>query len=114
VARKLEEGASPEEIAKAISELDPKEAAFFLAKLEALMRKRKIQLTGYLVSLGAWLVAMFLALLYYGSHDGFVGWVFLVPFALVGVIFFVFGKWAERAAKSVKPMDLQPKSAPPP
>jgi hypothetical protein len=111
VATKLEVGAKPDDIAKAISELNPQEAAFFLAKLEALLRKRRIQLIGYLVSLSVWLLAMFLALLYYGTHDGFVGWVFLVPFGLVGVIFYAFGKWAENVGKDVTPADAPPKSA---
>ena len=48
------------------------------------LKKRKIQLTGYLVAMVVWLVGMIFALVYYGTHDGFVGWVFLVPFALVG------------------------------
>lgn len=89
-----------EDLARTVEKLSPDEAAFFLHKLEAAIRKRKIQLTGYLVAMGVWLVAMLFALAYTGTHDGFVGWVFLLPFGLVGAILYAFGKWAERVAKA--------------
>lgn len=85
-----------EQLARAIEQLSPDEAAFFVAKLERALRKRKVQLTGYLVAMLAWLVAMLFALAYFGIASGFVGWVFLLPFALVGVILYAFGKWANR------------------
>ncbi len=94
------ESAKHEDIAAAVAKLDPKQAEFFLTKLEALMKKRKIQITGYLVSLFIWVLCMFLALIYYGTHDGFVGWVFLLPFLLVGVIFYAFGRWAEKVGSN--------------
>ncbi|MBA3817346.1 MAG: hypothetical protein H0X17_00505 [Deltaproteobacteria bacterium] len=94
--------ANEADIAAAIQQLSPEEATFFLAKLEAVIAKRKLQLTGYLVALVGWLIATFLALAYYGTHDGFVGWVFLVPFALVGLIIFGFGKWADRVGKNIQ------------
>lgn len=90
------------ELARAIEKLSPDEAAFFLAKLEASIRKRKIQITGYLVSMLVWVIAMFFALVYYGTYSGFVGWVFLMPFLLVGVVLFVFGKWADRVGALAK------------
>jgi hypothetical protein len=96
--------ASDSDLANAVAQLSPEEALFFLAKLEAVMNKRKLQLTGYLVAFGVWLVGTFLALAYYGTHDGFVGWVFLVPFALVGVILWAFGKWSDRVGKRVEPI----------
>ncbi len=88
------------ELARAIEELSPDEAAFFLHKLERALRKRKIQITGYLAAMGAWLIGMVVALAYAGSHDGFVGWVFLVPFGLVGAILYGFGRWSERVSKT--------------
>jgi hypothetical protein len=88
------------DLARAIENLSPGEAAFFLQKLENALRKRKIQITGYLAAMGAWLIGTVLALAYFGSHDGFVGWVFLVPFALVGVILYAFGRWAEHVSKT--------------
>lgn len=96
--------ASEDDLAKAVAQLSPEEALFFLAKLEAVMNKRKLQLTGYLVALVVWLIGMFLGLLYYGTHDGFVGWVFLAPFAVVGVILWAFGKWSDKVGKRVEPI----------
>ena len=92
-----------DELAKAIGELSPDEAEFFLKKLEAALRKRKIMLSGYIVAMVAWIVAMVFALAYFGMASGFVGWVFLVPFAIVGVILWAFGTWAEKVARSVSP-----------
>lgn len=94
-----------DELAAAIAKLKPDEAEFFLAKLEAVMLKRKVQLTGYLVALIVWAITMFLALAYYGTHDGFVGWVFLIPFGLVGGTLYAFGRWADKISKSVQPRD---------
>jgi hypothetical protein len=88
------------DLARAIEQLSPEEAAFFLDKLERALRKRKIQLTGYLVALVAWLVGMTLALAYYGTADGFTVWVFVVPFGIVGVILYGFGTWAERVSRA--------------
>ena len=99
-----------EELARAIEKLDPEQAAFFLAKLEIAIKKRKIQITGYLVAMALWVIGMFFALVWYGTHDGFTGWVFLMPFAVVGVTLFVFGKWAERLGRTVPP----PKGVPSP
>ena|SRR2546430_4133430 len=82
------------ELAQAVEQLSPEEAAFFLEKLERAIRKRKIQVTGYLVAMLVWALGMFFALAYFGIASGFVGWVFLVPFAFVGVILYAFGKWA--------------------
>ena len=95
---------SEDDLASAVSKLTPDEALFFLAKLEAVMNKRKLQLTGYLVALVGWLILTFLALAYFGTHDGFVGWVFLVPFAFVGVILWAFGKWATKVGNDVEPI----------
>jgi hypothetical protein len=91
------------DLARAVEQLSPEEAAFFLHKLEMAYRKRKIQLTGYLGAMAAWLVAMTLALVYAGMHTGFVYWVFVVPFGLVGAILYGFGRWAERVANTPPP-----------
>jgi hypothetical protein len=92
-------------LAQAVRELSPEEAIFFLNRLEAAVTKRKIQLTGYLFAMVVWLASMLGALAYYGSHDGFVGWVFLVPFALVGLILWAFGRWSEKIAQTIRITD---------
>ena len=97
-----------EDLARAIEQLSPEEAAFFLHKLERAIRKRKIQLTGYLVAMAAWLVGMTLALIYVGMNDGFTAWVFAVPFGAVGAILYGFGTWSERVAKAPLPVAKAP------
>ena len=102
-----------DELARAIQELSPDEAAFFLAKLEAALNKRKLQLTGYVVALIAWAIGMAIAMAYYGIVDGFTGWVFLVPFAIVGVLLWLFGRWAERVGAAL-PEPVPPATLPRP
>jgi len=102
-----------EELARAIENLTSEEAAFFLHKLENAIRKRKVQLTGYLAAMVAWLVTMVGALLYFGSHDGFVIWVFLVPFACVGAILYGFGRRAERISNAPPRARVAPATDPP-
>lgn len=92
--------AKHEELAHAIEKLSPDDAAYFLAKLEVAITKRKIQIGGYLLAMVVWLIGMVFALAYYGVATGFVGWVFLTPFGLVGVILYAFGRWAERVGSA--------------
>ncbi len=92
-----------EELARAIEQLNPDEAQFFLEKLERAIRKRKIQITGYLAAMLVWVVGMMFALAYYGMAEGFVGWVFLAPFGAVGVILYAFGKWADHVGNPPQP-----------
>jgi hypothetical protein len=99
VAKAFDRKSSQEELVHAIAQLAPEEAAFFLARLEAALRKRKIQLSGYLIAMVAWLVGMVLALMYFGMNDGSAVWAFIVPFGIVGVILYAFGTWADRVGK---------------
>lgn len=92
-----------EDLARAVEQLTSDEAQFFLAKLEGAIRKRKIQISGYLLSMLLWIVGMMFGLAYYGTHNGFTGWVFIVPFGAVGLVLFFFGKWAERAGTVANP-----------
>jgi hypothetical protein len=103
VAQAFNARKSHAEIAAAIEKLTPEEAAYFLHKLEAAFRKRKIQLSGYLIAMVAWLVGMVLALIYFGMNDVSSMWAFLVPFGIVGVILYAFGTWAERVGRSPAP-----------
>ena len=93
-------------VAEAIKNLTPEEAALFLFHLEMKLRKRKLQLVGYLVAMALWLAGMLFALVVFGTSSGFVGWVFLIPFALVGATLWVFGKWGEKIGKTPPPADL--------
>jgi hypothetical protein len=95
-----------DELARAVEKLDPAQAAYFLWKLERALKKRKLQLLGYLVAMFVWLIGMVGALVYYGAATGFVGWVFLAPFALVGVVLWVFGLWANKIGAAQPPDTL--------
>jgi hypothetical protein len=90
---------SQEDLASLIGNLNPTEADYFLKKLEAALRKRRIMLSGYIVAMVAWLVGMVCAIAYFGMASGFTAWVFLVPFAIVGLILWIFGALAERAGR---------------
>jgi hypothetical protein len=103
VAKAFDRKQSQDELARAVAQLSPAEAAFFLHKLEMAMRKRKIQLGGYLVAMVAWLAGMVLALIYFGINGWSAAWAFLVPFGLVGAIMYGFGTWAERVARRPPP-----------
>jgi hypothetical protein len=93
-------------VEQAIKNLSREEAALFLWHLEMKLRKRKLQLVGYLVAMSLWIAGMLLALVVYGTTSGFVGWVFLVPFALVGATLWGFGKWGDKIGKTPPPADL--------
>src|SRR5258705_14018494 len=92
-------------LAEAIEKLSPEEAQYFLDKLERAVRKRKIQLTGYLAAIIMWLIGMVTALYVYGSspEGAFVGRVFIVPFGAVAIVLIAFGRWSERAGKADLP-----------
>ena len=100
-------------LAQMVAELPPEAAAHYVARLEVALLKRKLQLTGYLVALVLWLATMVFALAYFGANDGFTGWVFLVPFGVVGVTLFAFGKWAEKVGRAVGPPPAIPKAGKP-
>ena len=91
------------ELAEAIQNLSPAEAEFFVAKLEAALKKRRLQIAGYLAAMLVWVLGMMLGLAYFGTHDGFTGWVFLVPFGIVGLVLYVFGRLATRAGNRIVP-----------
>lgn len=92
-----------DKVLDAIKQLSSEEAEYFLFKLECAIRKRKIQISGYLAAMFVWAVGTFLALIYFGTHEGFTGWAFLAPFAAVGLVLFAFGKWAEKVGKTTLP-----------
>lgn len=94
VLAKAFEASKHDELLKMFQELPPEVSAYYIVKLEATLKMRKLQLTGYLVALVVWLAGMVGALAYFGATEGFSGWIFLVPFALVGAILWLFGKWS--------------------
>jgi len=103
VAQAFDRKLRHKDLARAIEQLTPEQAQLFLHKLEAAFRKRKIQLSGYLIAMVAWLVGMTLALIYFGMNDLSAAWAFIVPFGIVGVILYAFGAWAERVGRAPMP-----------
>jgi len=93
-------------VAAAIANLSPEEKQLFLFQLEMKLRQRKLMLTGYIAAIFVWLAGMIGALAYFGMHEGFIGWVFLVPFGIVGVILWAFGKLANKVGSRRPPPEL--------
>lgn len=89
------------ELEKQLSELSPEEAEMFARALELTLKKRRIMLIGHLAAVLAVVLGFLGALYYYGSQEGdaFIGWVFLVPVGVAGVILLLFGKLAKRVKK---------------
>jgi hypothetical protein len=90
-----------DDVARAISQLTPEQAEHFVGILERAIRRRRIQLIGYLIALVVLLVGEFGALLYYGTapEGTFVGWVFFLPFLAVGLVLYLFGRWSSSIKK---------------
>jgi len=74
------------------------EMAAFVRAVGRAQKRRRILLGGYLLALAVMLVGTVAALVVYGRapRGTFVGWVFLCPFAAVGAILWLFGRWARR------------------
>ena len=72
-----------------------------VAAIDRVERRRKIMLAGYLVALvllvGGQVAAFYLVAT--APEDRFLAWVFLVPFALVGGVLWLFGRIARPRAK---------------
>jgi len=85
-------------VAEALANLSPTEATQVLEVLEKALKRRKIQMWGYLMAGVVLLVGVLVALYWYGlqPEGTFVGWVILVPLGLCGIVLFAFGKWSER------------------
>ncbi len=101
---------SNDELAAAIANMSDEDRLMWLGRVEAALRKRKIQLVGYLLAIVVWVVGMLFALAYYGVSEGFTGWVFLIPFGLMGLIMYAFGKWSDKISRDA---GLGKREAPP-
>jgi peptidoglycan/LPS O-acetylase OafA/YrhL len=104
LAQRLEDPAFREQIEQAIQNMPPEKAAELVAMLEVSLRRRKIELVGYLGAALVLLLGMIGALYYYGTsdHGDFVGWVFLLPLGAAGAIMMLVGRWADRGRKDRK------------
>ena len=78
--------------------ITPEVREAFLQTVARIEKRRKIRLWGYALALFIMIFGLLGSLYYMGlaPHE-FRGWAFLVPFGLVGVVFWVFGRWSRRA-----------------
>jgi hypothetical protein len=84
------------ELAGKLEQLSPEEMDMFLGLIQKALKKRRIQLAGYLLSLVCMIGGLLFALYVYGNREPgeFVGWAALVPFGLVAAVLLIFGRWS--------------------
>jgi hypothetical protein len=101
-AKKLED--SEASLKDALEALTPEQADMFLRALELTMRKRRMMLLGYLAAAFAMVLGTVWSLYMYGTHEPgtFIGWVFLIPFAVAGSCLYIFGKLSRRVGMKLK------------
>ncbi len=70
-----------------------------IAQIDKIERKRKILLAGYLVALAVLVLGEGAAFWVFSTapRGTFYGWVFILPFAFVGTVLWLFGRWAGRS-----------------
>jgi hypothetical protein len=101
-AERLEQGNPNErDLEQILANLTTEEAEMFLAALELTMRKRRVQLLGYLATVLLLVLGIAWSFWMYGRRDPgeFIGWVFLIPPAAAGLALYGFGK----LSRSLKP-----------
>ncbi|MBZ0236225.1 MAG: hypothetical protein K8M05_28115 [Deltaproteobacteria bacterium] len=104
LAERLADPAFRAQIEEGLKNMPPEKAAELVAMLEDSLRRRKIELIGYLGAALVLLVGMVIALYVYGSSDreSFVTWIFLVPMGLAGLVMWLVGRWSNAARKKAK------------
>lgn len=111
LAEQLADPAFRERIEQAIGALPPEKAAELVALLEASIRRRKVELIGYIAAAVVLLIGMVIAMYTYGraAHGQFIGWVFLVPLAAAGVIMIGVARWAAQREAAERQQRSAPK-----
>jgi hypothetical protein len=86
------------EVRGALSQLSPEEALRVLDILERGLKRRKIQLWGYLTAAVVLIIGTAASLAYYGSQEEgrFVGWTFILPIVFCSIVLVAFGRWSDR------------------
>lgn len=81
-----------------LNELSPEEAEAFVMALELALRKRRWMLIGYFAALLAVVLGTALALYLWGTREPgtFVGWVFLIPPGVAGLVIWATGRYVKR------------------
>lgn len=111
LAEQLNDPAFRERIEQAIAALPPEKAAELVALLEASIRRRKVELIGYIAAAVVLLIGMVIAVYAYGkaAHGQFIGWVFLAPLAAAGVIMIAVARWAAKREATERQQRSAPK-----
>lgn len=91
-------GVDPDEIEAQLSELNPEEAAMFLRILTITLKRRRIQMLGYICALIAVVGGLVLSMWVWGNRKPgeFVGWVFILPPGAAALCIWLFGRWSNR------------------
>lgn len=105
LAERLKDPKFQADIERAVRELPPEKAAQLVEMLEASMRRRKLELYGYLAAAAIVIFGMLGALVIMGSAKSgtFIGWVFLIPLGLAGLVMWRIGKRARAHERAARP-----------
>lgn len=115
LAQRLADPAFRAQIEEAVASMPAERAAELVYMLEASLRRRKIELIGYLAAAVVLLLGMVIAIYLFGRSDGtwFVGWVFLVPLAAAGLVMMFVGRLARVLAPRRPAATSNPQPGPP-
>ncbi|HVV87678.1 MAG TPA: hypothetical protein VHE35_31770 [Kofleriaceae bacterium] len=102
LAERLRDPAFQADIEQAVRELPPDKAAQLVAMLEASIKRRKLELWGYIAAAAIVVFGMVGAFLVLGltPPGTFVGWVFLIPLGLAGLVMWRVGRRARASQRS--------------
>ncbi len=105
LAARLADPAFRAEIEDGIRTMAPDQAAELVRMLEVSLRRRKIELYGYLAAAAMMLIGMVIALYVFGASDPdqFVAWIFLLPLGLAGLVMMLVGRWARGGKRPPTP-----------
>jgi hypothetical protein len=111
LAERLADPAFRAEIEEGLRSMPPEKAAELVAMLEAALRRRRIELYGYIGAAVVLLFGMVGALYFYGAsdHGNFMAWIFLLPMGLAGLVMWLVGRWSradkaeQKAARGSRP-----------
>jgi peptidoglycan/LPS O-acetylase OafA/YrhL len=105
LAQRLADPAFRAQIEQAVAAMPPERAAELVHMLEQSLHRRKIEMIGYLAAAIVLLIGMVVALYVFGTSGGssFIGWVFLVPLALAGLVMIVVGRVARSTKRARHP-----------
>jgi hypothetical protein len=104
IHEKLADPAFRAQIEEGLKNMPPEKAAELVAMLEASLRRRKIELYGYIAAAVVLLVGMIVSLYIYGAtdHGDLMTWIFLIPMGLAGGVMWSIGRWADADRKKQK------------